>query len=130
MQPYVDATTLREAEEELDRVADRAGELPVPLGDLYDELAEAAADSDDYELAARLEAKALATNCRHRFVAREMHGWYLLKSGAKDVIGPLVRMVEIERLLLWFPRCLRLFRRHQLLIGRDGRITVHRSELL
>ena len=82
LQPYVDAPTLVAAEAELDRLAGRSTELPEPLGDLYDDLAHAAAEDDEYELAARLEAKALEAGCSQRFAAREMRGWYLLKSGA------------------------------------------------
>jgi hypothetical protein len=56
----------------------------VPIGDLYDELAEAAADEDDYDLAARLERKALDARCTKPVIAREMLGWYLLKAGALE----------------------------------------------
>ena len=84
LQPYVDAPTLLDAEAELDRLAGRSDELPEPLGDLYDDLAHAAADDDEYEMAARLQAKALEAGCSHRLVARGMRGWYLLKSGAED----------------------------------------------
>jgi tetratricopeptide (TPR) repeat protein len=97
LQPYVDARTLAEAEVELDRLAGRSAELPVPLGDLYDELAEAAAEDDEYELAARLEAKAIEAGCRNRFVAREMRGWYLLKSGATEEGEALFRELLTER---------------------------------
>jgi tetratricopeptide (TPR) repeat protein len=97
LQPYVDARTLPEAEEELDRLAGRNAELPVPVGDLYDDLAEAAAEDDEFELAARLEAKAIEAGCRHRFVAREMRGWYLLKSGATEEGEALFRELLTER---------------------------------
>jgi tetratricopeptide (TPR) repeat protein len=97
LQPYVDARTLPEAAEELDRLAGRNAELPVPLGDLYDELAEAAANDDEYELAARLEAKAIEAGCRKRLVAREMRGWYLLKSGATEEGEALFRELLKER---------------------------------
>lgn len=97
LQPYVDAPTLREAEEELDRLAGRSDELPVPLGDLYDELAHAAADDDEYRLAARLEAKALDAGCRQRFVAREMRRRYLLKSGAEEEGEAVFRELLTER---------------------------------
>jgi len=80
--PYVNAETLLEAERELDRLTDRGDELPAPLGDLYDELAEHAADQDDYDVAARLERKAIDAGCTRLGVAREMYGWYLLKAGA------------------------------------------------
>ena len=84
LESYVSAPTLEEAERELDRLADHADELPVLLGDLYDELAEHAADEDEHALAARLQQKAIAAGCGRPFVAREMLGWYLLKAGATD----------------------------------------------
>ena len=70
LQPYIDAPTLLDAEQELDRLAGLRDELPVRLGDLYDDLAEAAANDDAYALAARLEAKALEAGCREQLVAR------------------------------------------------------------
>jgi hypothetical protein len=82
--PYVNAATLEEAERALDRLADRADELPVLVGDLYDELAGHAADEDEHEIAARLQKKAIAAGCGQPFVAREMLGWFLLKAGATD----------------------------------------------
>lgn len=97
LQPYVDAPTLRAAEAELDRLAGRSDELPEPLGDLYDDLAHAAADDDEYELAARLEAKALEAGCSQRFVARQMRGWYLLKSGANGDGEAVFRELLAER---------------------------------
>jgi hypothetical protein len=97
LQQYIDAPTLKQAEEELDRLADRGDELPVPLGDLYDELAQAAADDDEYASAARLEAKALAAGYRHRLLAREMRGWYLLKAGAKEEGNALFDELLAER---------------------------------
>jgi tetratricopeptide (TPR) repeat protein len=97
LQPYVDAPTLRAAEAELDRLGGRSDELPEPLGDLYDDLAHAAADDDDYELAARLQGKALEAGCSHRFVAREMRGWYLLKAGAEDEGEAVFRELLAER---------------------------------
>jgi tetratricopeptide (TPR) repeat protein len=97
LQPYVDAPTVLEAERELDRLAGRNAELPVPLGELYDELAEAAAEGGEYELAARLQAKAIEAGCRHPFVAREMRGWYLLKAGATEEGEALFRELLAER---------------------------------
>ena len=97
LQPYVDAPTLVAAEAELDRLARRSTELPEPLGDLYDDLAHAAAEDNEYELAARLEAKALEAGCSQRLVAREMRGWYLLKSGATDEGEAVFRALLAER---------------------------------
>src|SRR3954447_23873257 len=97
LQPYVDAPTLVAAEVELDRLASRGNELPEPLGDLYDELAHAAAEDDEYELAAQLQAKALEAGCSHSFVAREMRGWYLLKAGASEDGEAVFRELLAER---------------------------------
>lgn len=97
LDPYVSAPTLLEAELELDRLAGREDELPVPLGDLYDELADHAANENEYELAARLQAKALAAGCRQPFVGREMHGWYLLKAGATEEGEAVFRDLCAER---------------------------------
>jgi Domain of unknown function (DUF4160) len=97
LQPYIDAPTLLDAERALDRLAGHGDELPVPIGDLYDELAEAAANDDEYEMAARLEAKALAAGCRQRFVASEMLGWYLLKCGATEDGEAVFRELLAER---------------------------------
>jgi tetratricopeptide (TPR) repeat protein len=79
---YAATETLGDAERELDRLATRSDELPVPLGDLYDELADAAAQENRYDVAVRLQRKALHGGCKQPLVAREMLGWYLLKSGA------------------------------------------------
>jgi predicted Zn-dependent protease len=97
MQPYVDAPTLLDAEQELDRLAGLRDELPVPLGDLYDDLAEAAANDDEYALAARLEANALEAGCRERLVAREMRGWYLLKAEDTEAGEAIFRELLAER---------------------------------
>jgi tetratricopeptide (TPR) repeat protein len=59
-------------------------DLPFPIGDVYDELAEAAAEEDDYDLAARVERKALESGCTEPVIARQMLGWYLLRSGALE----------------------------------------------
>ena len=55
------------------------------LGDCYAELAEAAANNDEYALAVRFERRAVELGCRQPRLAREMLGWYLLKSGS--VVG-------------------------------------------
>src|SRR3954451_8768625 len=97
MQPYVDAPTLLDAEQEVDRLAGLRNELPVPLGDLYDDLAGAAADDGQYALAARLQAKALESGCRVQLVAREMRGWYLLKAGDRKAGEAIFRELLAER---------------------------------
>ncbi|MGH2920130.1 MAG: SEC-C metal-binding domain-containing protein [Solirubrobacteraceae bacterium] len=82
LQPYVDAPGLEEAAAALDDLAP-SDELPAQLlGDCYDDLAEAAANDDEYALAARLQRRAVQLGCRHPNLAREMLGWYLLKDGS------------------------------------------------
>ena len=84
LDPYRQADTTLDAERILDGLVAGGANLPVPIGDLYDDLAEAAAEDDDYDLAARLQRKALDAGCASPVVAREMLGWYLLKSGASE----------------------------------------------
>ena len=81
---YREARTTVDAERAPDELAVRGAHRAVPIGDLYDELAEAAAEEDDYDAAARLERKALEGGCTGPLLAREMLGWYLLKSGALE----------------------------------------------
>lgn len=80
---YVEALTLEEAEQALQAIegSEQAGELRV--GDLYDELAECAANEDDFALAVRAESRALALGCDMPKLAREMLGWYLMKDGQR-----------------------------------------------
>lgn len=54
------------------------------LGALYDRLAEAAAESDDFELAVRAQRRAVELGCEYPELARQMLAWYLLKSGSKQ----------------------------------------------
>ena len=59
LQPYVDAAGLHEAAAALDELVP-SDDLPAQvLGDCYDELAEAAANDDEYALAARLQRRAV-----------------------------------------------------------------------
>jgi tetratricopeptide (TPR) repeat protein len=82
LRPYVDAPGFEEAAAALDALQP-SDDLPAHvLGDCYDELAEAAANDDEYALAARLERRAVELGCRHPKIAREMLGWYLLKDGS------------------------------------------------
>lgn len=84
LEPYRQADSAADAERALDELVAHGADLPVPIGDLFDELAEAAAQEDDYDLAARLERKALDAGCTRPVIAREMLGWYLLKAGALE----------------------------------------------
>jgi hypothetical protein len=84
MRPYVEASTVDEAEAALDRlVAERAAPQHV-LGDCYDELAEDAANRKQHDAAVRLERKAIAAGCSDGRLARTMLAWYLLEAGQLD----------------------------------------------
>jgi tetratricopeptide (TPR) repeat protein len=82
LRPYVDAAGFEEAAAALDALAP-SKDLPARLlADCYDELAEAAAEDDEFGLAARLQRRAVQLGCSHPKIAREMLGWYLLKEGS------------------------------------------------
>jgi hypothetical protein len=81
LRPYVESSTIEEAERALDLLADEDTAPPRVLGDCYDELASGAADAKDLGAAVRLERKAIASDCTDRSVAREMLAWYLLEAG-------------------------------------------------
>lgn len=84
LRPYVEASTVEEAEEALDRLV---AEWPAPdhvLGDCYDELAEHAANRKEHDAAVRLERKAIAAGCSDPRLARKMLAWYLLEAGELD----------------------------------------------
>lgn len=78
---YEEAATCAEAEDALDQLKDCGVPAGVSLGDLYDELASAAAEDGDYALAARVQRKGFELGCERPDIAREMLGWYLLKAG-------------------------------------------------
>lgn len=82
-----------EAEVVLDQLAATDQELLTPIGDLY----EAAAEDGDYELAVRLERKAIEHECAYRDTAREMLGWYLLKAGARQEGEAVFAELRVER---------------------------------
>jgi tetratricopeptide (TPR) repeat protein len=79
--PYRDAPSLLEAEQAL--IAIERHEPIAELGDIYDELAELAANEGDFALAVRAESRAIELGCRTPNLAREMRGWYLMKSGQR-----------------------------------------------
>jgi hypothetical protein len=81
LRPYVESSTIEEAERALDRLAEEETAPPRVLGDCYDELASGAADDKDLDTAVRLEHKAIAAGCTDRRLAREMLAWYLLEAG-------------------------------------------------
>lgn len=93
---YEEAPSIDEAERILDQLA---AESPaeVELGDLYDDLAEAAAEEEDFAVASRLQRKAIEHGCEHPELAREMLGWYLLKDGQRDAGEALFAELRAER---------------------------------
>ena len=84
MEPYVEATSLAEAERALDRLREGDAVPADLLGDHYDDLAEAAANERELCAAIRLERKALEAGCGDHDLARQMLGWYLIEDGQID----------------------------------------------
>jgi len=93
---YETTESLTEAKEALDRIAAMEYPADLELGECYDELAEGAANSDDYELAVEAERLAVEHGCRHPDLAVDMLGWYLLKAGATEE-GEAVFAASLER---------------------------------
>jgi tetratricopeptide (TPR) repeat protein len=80
---YRHAPTLEAAEQALQGLERCAEDCDPPIGDLYDELAELAAEEDDYELAVRTQRRALELGCEMPDLGRQMLGWYLMKAGQR-----------------------------------------------
>jgi tetratricopeptide (TPR) repeat protein len=80
---YEDADSLVEAEQALDELQAACPPADLELGDLFDGLAEAAAECDDFALAVRAQRRALELGCDYPEIAREMLAWYLLKAGRR-----------------------------------------------
>jgi len=83
LRAYGRAGSWEEAEAVLDALARAPAAAEAGVGDLFDELASAAADAGEPGRAARLEAKALASGCEQPRLARQMLGWYLLEDGQR-----------------------------------------------
>jgi uncharacterized protein YecA (UPF0149 family)/predicted RNase H-like HicB family nuclease len=81
---YDDAESLEEAETALDKLSALGLPSDLRLGDLYDGLAEVAAEDGDFSLAVRTQRSAIELGCDHREIAKQMLGWYLLKDGKKE----------------------------------------------
>lgn len=81
---FENAEDLAEAERALDELCVATPPAHIQLGDLYDGLAEAAAESDDFEMALRVQRRAVELGCEYPELAREMIAWYLLKAGRKQ----------------------------------------------
>ncbi|MBS1889430.1 MAG: hypothetical protein JSU06_19810 [Actinobacteria bacterium] len=81
---YETTESLDEAKAALDRLAAREQPVDLELGECYDEVAELAADSEDYVLAVDAQRLAIEHGCRLPDLAQEMLGWYLLKAGEAE----------------------------------------------
>src|SRR5438309_11743477 len=81
---YENADSLAKAEQALDELRAASPADHPHLGDLYDGLAEAAAECGDFARAVRVERRAVEIGCEHVEIAREMLAWYLLKAGNKS----------------------------------------------
>jgi tetratricopeptide (TPR) repeat protein len=80
---YRHAPTLEEAEQALGALEGRAYDDAPPIGDLYDKLAEIAAENEDFGLAVRAQRRAVELGCEMPTLGREMLGWYLMKDGRR-----------------------------------------------
>ena len=80
---YRHAPTLEEAEQALGALEGRAYDDAPPIGDLYDELAELAAQANNFGLAIRVQRRAVELGCEMPTLGREMLGWYLMKDGRR-----------------------------------------------
>jgi tetratricopeptide (TPR) repeat protein len=81
---YEEAESLEEAERALDELATLPRPSDLSLGELYDGLAEGAAEDGDFPLAVRAQRRAIELGCDHVELGREMLAWYLLKAGRKQ----------------------------------------------
>lgn len=90
-------TSLVEAERALDSIAETDYPPDLLLGDLYDSLAEAAAEAGDYGCAVRAQRRALDLGCEWQELGREMLAWYLLKDGRIDEGEALFEALRAER---------------------------------
>jgi tetratricopeptide (TPR) repeat protein len=76
---YRDAPTLEAAEQTLKALERGGHDSDPPIGDLYDELAELAAEEEKFGLAVRAQRRAVELGCEMPTLGREMLGWYLMK---------------------------------------------------
>ena len=83
LEAYREAPTLEEAEQALRSIERSERARDVGIGDLYDNLAEVAADEGDFGLATRAQRRALELGCEMPRLGREMLGWYLIKDGQR-----------------------------------------------
>ena len=90
-------TSLEEAERALDSIAEADYPPDLPLGDMYDGLAEAAAEVGDYSCAVRAQRRALELGYEWEELGREMLGWYLLKDSQAEEGEAVFRELRQER---------------------------------
>ena len=83
LRAYREVPALLEAERVLREIERSEGAREVNLGDLYDNLAEVAADEGDFALAVRAQRRALDLASEMPVLGREMLGWYLMKDGRR-----------------------------------------------
>ena len=94
---FENAESLAQAERALDELRVATPPAHVELGDLHDGLAEAAAESDDFETAVRVQRRAVELGCEYPELAREMLAWYLLKAGRKQEGEVAFTKLQAER---------------------------------
>jgi tetratricopeptide (TPR) repeat protein len=80
---YRHAPTLEAAEQALEALERCAYDNAPPIGYLYDELAEFAAQEENFGLAVRAQKRAVELGCEMPRLGREMLGWYLMKDGRR-----------------------------------------------
>jgi tetratricopeptide (TPR) repeat protein len=97
LERFSETTSLIEAERILDSIAAVGYPPDLPLGDLYDSLAEAAAEAGDYGRAIRAQQRALGLGCQWPELGREMLGWYFLKDGRVDEGEALFEVLRLQR---------------------------------
>lgn len=83
IEAYREAVTLEEAEGVLRSIESSEQAREVGIGDLYDNLAELAAEEDDFGLAVRAQRRAVDLGCEMPTLGRQMLGWYLIKDGQR-----------------------------------------------
>ena len=81
---YDEAETLDEAEKALNELSALGPPGALSLGDLYDGLAEVAAEDGEFSLAIRAQRRAIELGCDHLEIGQQMLAWYLLKDGKRE----------------------------------------------
>lgn len=97
LETFEATTTLPDAERALELIA--ASDYPddLRLGEMYDGLAEVAAEVGDFTCAVRTQRRALELGCDYPELGREMLAWYLLKDGRAEEGEALFAQLRAER---------------------------------